>query len=233
MRDNYKVDRLRASRGSNIVTTLLGLAYCVLTFSILAQAPAGGSARLAQYRNLGKAFYENPTTQKQAVEQFRLALGLAPDSAREQVNYGLALLRAGDLQRGIAELEIAQKTGPKVPHTWFNLGVALRKQGKLDEALAQFRGMERLVPDEPVTHYLNGAILKTKGDLDAAVKEFENARQLNPGLAAPHFQLYGLYTPAAPGSLRRRAAHFSGSQETTGGCRDSRRHGMERICGDL
>jgi tetratricopeptide (TPR) repeat protein len=121
---------------------------------------------LAQYRNLGKAFYENPTTQKQAVDEFRLALMLAPNSVREQINYGLALLRAGETQRGIAELEKAQKTDPKVPHTWFNLGVYLRKQGKQDEALAQFRGMERLVPDEPVTHYQIGSILKTKGDLN-------------------------------------------------------------------
>ena len=50
--------------------------------------------RLWHYRNLGKAFYENPTTQKEAVEQFRKALELAPDSARERVNYGLALLKA-------------------------------------------------------------------------------------------------------------------------------------------
>src|ERR1700676_1187731 len=127
------MDRSRAWRGSKIVTTLIGLACSVLTFPFLAQAPPRDSARLAQYRNLGKAFYENPTTQKQAVEQFRLALALAPNSAREQVNYGLALLRAGDIERGIAELETAQKADPRIPHTWFNLGVAWRKQAMLDE----------------------------------------------------------------------------------------------------
>jgi tetratricopeptide (TPR) repeat protein len=192
------MDRSRAWRGSRVITTLVGLACCLLTFLLLVQAQPPDSARLAQYRNLGKAFYENPTTQKQAAEEFRLALALEPNSVREQVNYGLALLRAGEVDRGIAELEIAQKTGPKVPHTWFNLGVALRKQGKLDEALVQFRGMERLVPDEPVTHYQIGSILKTKGDLAGAIKEFEIARQLNPRLAAPHFQLYGLYRQRNP-----------------------------------
>ena len=125
------------------------LACCLLAFLLLVNAQPTSSARLAQYRNLGKAFYENPTTQKQSVEEFRLALAVAPDSAREQINYGLALLRAGQTDRGIAQLEKAQKTDPQVPHTWFNLGVALRKQGKQDQALAQFRGMERLVPDEP------------------------------------------------------------------------------------
>ena len=83
---------------------LVGLACCLLTFALLVQAQSPDSARLAEYRNLGKAFYENPTTQKQAVEEFRLALALAPNSVREQVNYGLALLRAGEGVRDIEEL---------------------------------------------------------------------------------------------------------------------------------
>src|SRR5215467_7552820 len=94
--------------------------------------------RLWQYRNLGKAFYENPTTQSQAVEQFRLALALAPNSTRERLNYGLALLRAGKVNEGIAELEKAQKQDSKLPHTWFNLGIAFKRQGEFDRAQAEF-----------------------------------------------------------------------------------------------
>src|SRR2546430_10768723 len=75
-----------------------------------------------RHRNLGKAFYENPTTQVQAVDEFKKAVALAPNSARERLNYGLALLRAAKTKDGIAELEKAQKQDPKVPHTWFNLG---------------------------------------------------------------------------------------------------------------
>src|ERR1700758_820771 len=125
------MDRSRARRASIIATTSGGLACSFLAFLLLVQAQPTDSPRLAQYRNLGKAFYENPTTQKQAAEEFRLALSVAPKSVREQVNYGLALLRTGEVERGIAELEIAQKTDPNVPHTWFNLGVAFRKQGEL------------------------------------------------------------------------------------------------------
>ena len=150
-------------------------------------------ARLWHYRNLGKAFYENPTTQTQAVAEFKQALDLAPTSIREQVNYGLALLRAGDTAHGIAELRKVQKEDPKLPYTWFNLGIALKKEGDLDGALAQFRGMQALVPDLAVDAYQIGAILKAKGDTEGAVKAFEKARDLDPRLAAPHFQLYGLY----------------------------------------
>src|SRR5437867_2451135 len=74
---------------------------------------------LWRHRTLGKAFYENPTTQLQAVEEFKKALDLAPDSARERLNYGLALLRAGKMTEGIAEMQKVQTQQPKMPHTWF------------------------------------------------------------------------------------------------------------------
>jgi Flp pilus assembly protein TadD len=176
-----------------IRTATFVLAAGAVAWILLAQSPRAQQNLLWQYRNLGKAFYENPTTQKQAVEQFRKALALAPDSARERINYGLALLRAGDAPAGIAELRKVQQTDPKIPHTWFNLGIQLKKQGDLEAALPQFEGMTRLAPDEPVTHYQIGSILKARGDSAAAIKEFETARRLNPLLAAPHFQLYGLY----------------------------------------
>src|SRR6266699_3824242 len=79
---------------------------------------------LWRHRNLGKAFYENPTTQTQAVTEFAAALALAPGSARERLNYGLALLRAGKTKEGVVEIEKAQQQDPKIPHTWFNLGIA-------------------------------------------------------------------------------------------------------------
>jgi tetratricopeptide (TPR) repeat protein len=75
--------------------------------------------RLDTHRNLGKAFYENPTTQAKAAEEFRKALDLAPNSARERLNYGLALLRAGKTEEGVRELVAAQKQDPSLPHTWF------------------------------------------------------------------------------------------------------------------
>jgi tetratricopeptide (TPR) repeat protein len=160
---------------------------------LLKRTPRPDQGQLWHHRNLGKAFYENPTTQQEAVDEFRKALKLAPRSVREQINYGLALLRAGDVTAGVTELQKAQKLNPRIPHTWFNLGIALKKQGTLDVALAQFEGMALLVPDEPITHYQIGSILKYRGDPAGAVREFEMARHLNPRLAAPHYQLYGLY----------------------------------------
>lgn len=167
--------------------------WLALAWVLFAQTTRRDDAQLWRYRNLGKAFYENPTTQTQAVAEFRKALDLAPNSVREIVNYGLALLRAGDTKNGVAELQKAQQLDPKLPHTWFNLGITYKNQGDLNAALKQFQEMTRLVPGEPVTHYQIGTILKAQGDQAGAVKQFEIARDLDPLLAAPHFQLYGLY----------------------------------------
>jgi tetratricopeptide (TPR) repeat protein len=151
---------------------------------------------LWHYRNLGKAFYENSATQYEAVETFKKALELAPDSAQERVNYGLALLRAGKVPEGTAELEQAQKQAPTIPHTWFNLGLAYKRASQYDRAITQLEGMLQLVPDEPITHYNLGVLYKLNNEHARALQHFERAAALNPSLAGPHFQLATAYRQA-------------------------------------
>jgi len=148
---------------------------------------------ISQHRNLGKAFYENPTTQKLAVEEFRQALALNPRSARERLNYGLSLLKAGETDRGITELQAVQRQDPLLPHTWFNLGVAFKVQQRRAEAITQFQGLLRLAPNEPISHYNLGVLYRQAGKLPEAIAEFETASRLDPGFAAPRFQLFSAY----------------------------------------
>ncbi len=176
-------------------------------FSPVAAAPAPNGPTASQgqlsreellwhHRNLGKAFYENPTTQERAVEELRQALALAPESRREQLNYGLALLRAGHTAEGIAALERVQREEPGLPHTWFNLGVAWKQESQYDKALAQFQRMTELAPDEPVSHYNLGYLYKLTGAADKALAHFERAAALDPNFAAPRFQLWSAYRAA-------------------------------------
>lgn len=152
--------------------------------------------RLARHINLGKAFYENPATPKEAAEEFRQALELDPKSAREHLNYGLALLRAGRTKEGAAELEKARSLDPKLPHPYFNLGVVFKREGDFDRALKEFGQGAKLVPDEPIAHYNLGTLYKLLGQSDKAIAEFETAARLDPTLAAPHFQLFNAYRVA-------------------------------------
>jgi len=175
------------------ISALIGVAVGAILF-VRAAAPTVTEERLARYRNLGKAFYENPTTQNEAVEEFRKALALAPNSARERLNYGLALLRAGKTAEGIAELRKVQKQDPSIPHTWFNLGIAYKKAGEQEAAIQQFEQIVKLVPDEPISHYNLGALYRLAGKTDEAIREFQIAAKLDSTLAAPHFQLFNTHT---------------------------------------
>ncbi|MFN3323212.1 MAG: FG-GAP-like repeat-containing protein [Bryobacteraceae bacterium] len=152
--------------------------------------------RILRHRNLGKAFYENPVTQNESVEEFRKALELKPDSPIERLNYGLALLRAGKTDEGIAEIERVQQQDPAIPHTWFNLGIEYKKLGDYERAATQFERMIQLVPDEPISHYNLGTLYKLANRTDDAIRQFEIAARLDPNLAAPHFQLYNAYRQA-------------------------------------
>jgi len=169
------------------VATLIGLIL------IAAAAVPNATEIIQRHRNLGKAFYENPTTQAEAIAEFKKALDLAPNSVPEKLNYGLALLRGGRIEEGIALLKSVQRLDPSLPHTWFNLGLNYKRAGETDQAIAQFEHMIVLVPAEPIGHYQLGTLYRLAGRTADAIAQFRRASELNPQLAAAHFQLFNLY----------------------------------------
>lgn len=170
--------------------------FVILALAFLASGASPSRDKLWHLRNLGKAFYENPTTQREAVAEFRQALDLAPDSARERVNYGLALLRAGETEAGVNQLRQAQKQDPAIPHTWFNLGIVAKRNGDYATGSEQMAHMVQLVPGDAKAHYNLGSLYKLEGKLPEALNEFQQAEKLDPNLAGPHFQLYTAYRQA-------------------------------------
>jgi tetratricopeptide (TPR) repeat protein len=149
---------------------------------------------LDEHRNLGKAFYENPTTQQQAVQEFQQALEIAPDSARDKLNYALALLKVqGRGDEAVKLLEEVQRQDPSLPHTWFNLGIYYKRQGDAPKAIVQFEGMLARTPDEAIAHYQLGTLYKQTNRNTEAKAQFEKAAELDPLLAAARFQLYNLF----------------------------------------
>ena len=129
---------------------------------------------------------------------FKKAFDLNPDSARERINYGLALLRAAKTAEGIAELEKGQKQDATNRHTWFNLGIAYKKESRYEDAIKQFEQMIKLEPDEPISHYNLGYLYRLTSRPDDAIKEFEISSKLNPNLAGPHYALYNLWRQSRP-----------------------------------
>ena len=163
---------------------------------LFGQRPAAEVDRLAAIRNLGKAFYENPTTHKESVAEFAKAVAMRPNDARDRLNYGLALLRSGATREGMAELERVQKQDPSLPHTWFNLGIQWKKFGETEKALAQIRKFVELAPGDAPGAYNLGVLLKQNGEMAGAIAAFQKTIALDGRLFGPHFQLFNLYRQA-------------------------------------
>jgi Flp pilus assembly protein TadD len=175
----------------------LGFVVFAVVLSIFILAVACSKPRnqglLDQHRNLGKAYYENPTTQLEAVREFQQALALAPDSARDKLNYALALLKVpGREKEAIERLQEVQRQDASLPHTWFNLGIYYKRQGDAQRAIAQFLGLLARSPDEAIAHYQLGTLYNQTGRRSEAQAQFEKAAELDPLLAAARFQLYNL-----------------------------------------
>lgn len=174
--------------------------YAVMVSSILAVACSKprNQELLDQHRNLGKAYYENPATQQQAVQEFKQALAIAPDSARDKLNYALALLKVqGREDEAVKLLQEVQRQDPTLPHTWFNLGIYYKHRGDTQQAIAQFEGMLARTPDEAIAHYQLGTLYNQVNRRQDAQAQFERAAELDPTLAAARFQLYNLNRVAA------------------------------------
>jgi hypothetical protein len=199
---------------------------CALTISIAALliwlTPRGTSAAdtalIERHRNLGKAFFENPTTHVEAIAEFKKALDLAPTSVREKLNYALALLHGNRVPEAIALLEQVQRLDPSLPHTWFNLGIYYKKSDQPEKAVAQFEQMIKLVPNEPIAHYQLGTLYRSAARNAEAVQEIEKASTLDPLLAAAHFQLYNIYRQSTrPDDAAKQLAIFKELKAKTEG----------------
>ena len=166
---------------------------------------AARAERLASLRTLGKALYENPATRYDAVDVLAEAVELSGGAVRDRVNHGLALLRVGRVEQGIAVLTAAQKQDPSLPHTWFNLGIAAKRAGDVERALVQLERMSELVPDEPITRYNLGVLYKLQGRTDDAFAAFERAAALDPFLAGARFQLAAAHRQAGREEQSQRA----------------------------
>jgi tetratricopeptide (TPR) repeat protein len=172
-------------------------AFAAVVFVLIPRGAGQTSEEeLWRHRNIGKALFETPASAGDAPAELKKALELAPDSFRERLNYGLALLRSGNTtgtKDAIVELERAQKRDPSLPHTWFNLGIAYKRAGRNADAIRQFQRMVELAPDEPVSHYNLGLLYNIAERGAEALQQFRLAARLDPGFVAPRFQIYTYY----------------------------------------
>ena len=184
----------------------------ILTMILAAGPPPAVEDDLAKRRNLGKAFYENPTTQTESVAEFKKALDLAPNSNREKLNYGWRCCAPARCPKASRCLQEVQQKDPSLPHTWFNLGIYYKKNGEEDKAIAQF---ERLASSRPKSRSFTTSSVRSTAFPDATADAPREIRAGGPtGSAARRRALPALqHVPPGrpPAGCRRGARRFSSS----------------------
>ena len=183
--------------------------------------PQDNEALLAQHRNLGKAFYENPTTKQEAVQEFQQALAHRSGfRARKTELCARAAAGAGHETKPSSFFEEVQRQDPSLPHTWFNLGIYYKRQGDANRAIAQFEGMIARAPVSRSHTISSGRSTGKPNRNTEAQTQFETRRGSRPatgGRAVPALQSLPAgreYRTGEP--LPRRFPAYSGSCRKAG-----------------
>ena len=162
-----------------------------LTRTMVREAPASAIGHL----NYGWALAE-AGRKEEAVEQYRLAVGMSPDYDRAHLRLALALTDQGDLPGAIRELREVVRLHPESWKVRNNLGVILTRSGQIDSAIVEYREALRLEPNSVLTlNNLSSAYMQI-GDFRQAIPLFKALLRLNPGLASARVDLAAAYRKA-------------------------------------
>jgi uncharacterized protein (TIGR02466 family) len=115
-----------------------------------------------------------------AVESFRQAAMLAPQSPELQFNLAVTCGRLGRLEDAVAAYRRAVTLKPDFAVAHYNLGTACKDLGRLDEAATSLRRAVALQPGYLAAHANLGAVLQAQGRLDEAVASYRAALAIAP-----------------------------------------------------
>jgi tetratricopeptide (TPR) repeat protein len=122
----------------------------------------------------------------EAIEFYRAALAVEPDSYAALTNIAVALGERGDWKGAARASREAIRHQPNWPEAHANLGLALARQGHLDDAVGTLEQAIRLNEDYPIGHINLGQVLYLKRDFEGSQQAYERALKLSPGDARLH-----------------------------------------------
>ena len=140
----------------------------------------------AIYNDLGFVLERQGMTDE-AVEQYRKALELDPQSAAAHYNLGASLARSGELAEAERHFRSALGRKPSA-QSYTGLAIVLSRQGRVDEAVASLRDAIAADPDSPAAYDQLGTILAEQGKLEEAAETYRVAIGRRPS-AATHEKL--------------------------------------------
>jgi serine/threonine-protein kinase len=131
------------------------------------------------------------------IQSYTRALALDPSDTLIRCELGMALMQAGDAERGRDELQRAAEEcrralvkAPRSAEHALLLGKALAGLGQVDESIESLRAAVKLDPSSEIAHSDLGAQLLKKLELDQAAEHFRRAIAVSP-LAYPAYANLG------------------------------------------
>ena len=141
-----------------------------------------------RHARLGIA-YAQQTQFRQAVDEFREALRLAPSNDVTRISYVKALVVLGEFQTALPEIQNYSRRKPHDFNAVYLMGVVDRGIGNYAAAEDMLKRAVALNPNHYDTRYNLGFVLAKLGRPQEALVHFEKAAQLNPASSEARFQL--------------------------------------------
>lgn len=115
-------------------------------------------------------------------------LEIYPDAYIPLMNRGAALVKMGEHERGMKDLDKAVSLAPGSRNALYNRALALKTLGRHREALDDLNAAIKIRPDAD-TYNNKGNVLKRLGDHAGAVENYRKSLELDPGSGATYFNL--------------------------------------------
>ena len=125
-----------------------------------------------------------------AVQAYRQALQVKPDSSAAHHGLGRAYISMGRVADALEPLTAAARLDPQNAVVRLNLGIALAVLRRADEAMAELNEAKRLAPRDARVHNELGNVLHNSfGRIEDALAAYQEAVRLNPAVPAVHHNI--------------------------------------------
>jgi tetratricopeptide (TPR) repeat protein len=137
--------------------------------------------------------YQNQGTFDKAIEEFKKAIELDPNSMVAHSSLAYIYEDQNRLDEAITEFKELLRIQPNLPQIHVGLGFLYEKQGMLDDAISEMKKAIQIDPKYSVAMINLGIFYRKKGMLDEAIEQFKKLIEIQPDAAAFHGFLGNLY----------------------------------------
>jgi len=156
--------------------------------SLWRHAIAATSENFIAHDGLGQFLLDHGRLDE-AIDQFQIALNIAPKYPMARTNLGIAVAKKGRIDEAIAHFQAVLENYPNDAKAYHNMGTALAKKGDSQSAIAAYEKALSIQSRYPSAHYSLGMALDDSGRIDEAIAHYQEAVQEDPHFAEAYYLL--------------------------------------------